>query len=98
MLIPNVVSDNFCRYFVANRTNKVTIIPEFPSPELFLDLGKLSEHHLGRYTFDPLHNYCGSKLRRHDQKQVYMIFHYFHRVYFQIVLFGYLPKNLFQSF
>jgi hypothetical protein len=97
MLIPNIVPDYFCRYFVANRSDKVTIIPEFPAPKLFLYRGKLSEHYLGGNTFDHLHNSRWCILRGNNQKQMHMIIHYFHRVYFQIVLLGYLLKYFLQS-
>ena len=63
MLIPNILSDNFCCYIVANRTDKVTVIPEFSSPKFFLYLGEFSKHHLCRYAFDYLHYSRWSILR-----------------------------------
>ena len=68
MLIPHIVSYYFCRYFVANRTDKVTIVPQFPSPELFLYLRELLEHYLGGDTFKHLHYLRMCKLRRNNQK------------------------------
>lgn len=96
MLIPNILSDNFCRYFVANRTDKVTVIPEFPSPKFLLYLGEFSKHHLRRYAFDYLHYPRWSILRWHNQKQMHMIIHCFHRIYFKFISLCDLTKYLFQ--
>ncbi len=97
MLIPNILSYNFCRYFVANRTDKVAVIPEFSSPKFFLYLGEFSKHHLCRYAFDYLYYPRWSILRWHNQKQMHMIIHCFHRIYFKFISLCDLTKYLFQS-
>lgn len=97
MLISNILSYNFCRYLVPNRTDKVTIIPQFSSPELFLYLGEFSKHHFSRYAFDYLHYPRWRILRRHNQKQMHVIIHYFHCIYLKFVSFCDLAKYFFQS-
>jgi len=98
MLIPKIVSDYFRPYFVANRMDKVTIVPSFSAPALFLYLWELLEHYVGGDTFSHLLYFRRRILRRNNQKQMYMVVHDFHRIYFQIVMFGYLTKDFFQSF
>lgn len=66
MLIPKIFSDNFFRYFVANRADQVTVIPKFSTPQFFLHLWEFSKRELCRHTLDYLHYPRWNIYRRHS--------------------------------
>ena len=93
-LVLDIFADYVGGYFVSNTAYKVAIIPKFSSPKLLSKLGKLLERFSGRYTFHDLGYLCRRISWRHLNKDVNVVFHYLHRIYYKFILLCYLPKYL----
>jgi hypothetical protein len=90
------VSTNYVRsYFVSHTTDKIAIVPQFSRPKLFSQLWKLPEYFTRRNTFHYLHYPSRRVSGRRLDKYVNMVFHYFHRVYYELILFGNLVEYSF---
>ena len=101
-LIFNIFPNYVCGNFISNTADKIAIVPQFPCPKLLPQIGKLTKYFTGRYTFHYLYHSCGRVFGRNFNKYMYMVFHYFHRVYPELIFFGnrikyglYVIRNLF---
>lgn len=83
-------------YFVTNTPDKVTVIPQFTSPKLFPQLGKLFEYLSSRYSLHYLYNFRWRIFWWRLGKYVYMVFNDFHRTYSESIFISYFCKCLFQ--
>ena len=95
-LIFNIPAYNLSGDFVTYTPNKISIAPELPNPELFPQFGKFLKYLSGRHTLQYLRY-----LRRGISgwclnKYVHMVFHDFHRIYPEFILFSYPLKYLLQ--
>ena len=95
-LILNIPPNNLSGDFVTYTPNKISIAPELPCPQLFPQLRKLLEYLTGRHTFQYLHYLRWGISGRCLNKYVHMVFHDFHCIYPEFVLFGNPLKYLFQ--
>ncbi len=97
MLILNIFPNYISCHFIPNRTNKISIAPQFPAPKTLLYFWKFLKNYFRRYTLYSLHYRRRSILRWYRQKQMYMFFHYFHRINLKFILLCYLLKYFLQS-
>ena len=95
-LILDVFTDYIRSDFITYAANKVTIVPQFPSPKLLPDLRIFLEYLSGRNAFHYLHNSCRRIPRRYLNKYVNMVFHHFHGIYHQLIFLRYPLKYPFQ--
>src|SRR3989338_7468951 len=98
MLILYISSYYICGYFVSNRSDKVSIVPKFSTPKIFLQPRVLFKNFAGAYSFQYIHNLCRGIPWWSSQKHMNMVWHNFHRIYFKFILLSYFPKKLFNSF
>jgi len=97
-LVLNVFSNHICSNFISYASNEVSVIPQFARPQLFPQLGIFFKDFPCRYAFHNLYYFCWRVLRHHFHKYVNMVFHNFHRIYIEFVMFRYLAKCFFQVF
>jgi hypothetical protein len=83
--------------FISYASDKVTIIPQFPSPKLFSERRKLLKYLPCRYTLHYLYQSCRRIFRWGLNKYVNMVFYHFHRIYLKTILFTYLFKHFLQK-
>jgi len=95
-LIFNIPPYDLSGDFVTYTPNKISIAPELPSPELFPQFGKFLKYLSGRHTFQYLHYLRWGISGWCLNKYVHMVFHDFHRIYPEFILFSYPLKYLFQ--
>ena len=95
-LIFNIPPYNLSGDFVTYTPNKISIAPELPSPELFPQFGKFLKYLSGKHTFQCLHYLRWGISGWCLNKYVHMVFHDFHRIYPEFILFSYPLKYLFQ--
>ncbi len=89
----DIPTNHLCRYLVPYTSDKISIVPQFPTPQLLLHLGKLLENFAGRNTFQPL-RYLGRTIAWGDRKKyMHMILHYFLGIHLKAIPFGNLLKN-----
>ena len=96
-MVFNIVSNHLCGHFITNCSNKITILPEFSSPKLFLHLRMLMKYHAGT---DALQNpyHLGNRVPSWKaQKDMHMVFCDLKGIYLKIVILGNLLKDLFHS-
>ena len=93
-LIFNGVPNYICGYFIPNTADEIAIVPQLPCPKLLPQVEKLTKCFTGRNTFHYLYH-TGRRLSRWNlNKYVNMVFHYFHRIYPELILLSYLLKDL----
>ena len=91
-LVFNIFPNYVCGYFVANTANKITIVPQLPCPKLLPQIGKLPKYFTGRDAFHYLNHPRQRISGRYFNEYVNMVFHNFHRIYPELMLFGNLIK------
>ena len=89
---PNYVSS----YLVTYTSDEISITPKLSRPQLFPQLRELLEHFPGRNALHHLYHLCWRTFRGCLYKHVHMIFHYFHRIYVELILLCNMSKHLFQ--
>ena len=95
-LVFNISSNYIGGDFVTYTTNEVTVIPQFPRPQLLSQFREFLEYLSRRYTFHYLNYLRRRILRGYFNKYVNMIFHYFHSIYIKVIMLSYLIEYLFQ--
>jgi len=90
----NIFTDYIGGHFITDTANEVAVIPQLSSPELFSQLGELLERFSRRDAFHDLHHLCRRVFRWCFNKDMYVVFHYLHCIYAQLILFGNVPKDL----
>lgn len=96
LMIANITPDHFRGYFIPCGSDKITIIPQFSSPQMFEKIRELFKHFSRTYTFEQIYYLCRRISRRCRQKYMHMFRHYFYAIYLKFVLFSYLCKYFFQ--
>jgi len=91
-LIFNIFPNYICGNLIPNTADKIAIVPQFPSPKLLPQIRKLTKYFTCRDAFYYLNHPCQRVSRRHFNKYVNMVFHNFHRIYPELILFGNLIK------
>jgi hypothetical protein len=94
-LILDVFTDYIRSDFVTCTADKVTIVPQFPTPKLFPYLRKLLEYLSGRDAFHYLYHSGRRVPRRYLNKYVNMVFHHFHGIYHPLIFLRYVLDYLF---
>ena len=94
-LILNIFPDYLRRYFVSYTPHEVAVLPYHPRPHRFAYIRKLLEYLSRRYTLHYLYHSCRSIRWRGFEEHMHVVFHYFHRVYIEVIFLRNLPKNLF---
>ena len=85
MLQFNVSPYRFRCHLIPNRSHKVPVVPQLPSPQLFSQSRISSKYLPRRDTLEYLYHLARTVPRRTRHKDVYMVFHHFHRVDLQFV-------------
>ncbi len=98
MLKFDVLPDHLSRNSVPYRPDKVSVTPQFSSPQLLTQAWVPTKQLPSRYTLHNLHYLAWTILRRYYQKQMYMIRHHFHRINLHIVPLRYPTKDFLQTF
>jgi len=88
-LVFNISPDYVRGYFVSYTPYKIFITPKLSRPQLLSQLRKLPKYFTGRYTLQYLHHLRRRIPRWCLQKNMYVIFHNFHRIYPELIL----PRN-----
>ena len=96
LLISNVFPYHISRHFVSYAPDEVAVAPYGTRPHGSSHFAKLLERLSGRYALHDLHYFSRRIPRWHLDKQMYMVFHHFHRVYPELVFVSNLPKYLLQ--
>jgi len=91
-IFPYYVSGNL----VAYTSDKISIAPKLPRPQLFSQFRKLFKYLTGRETFQYLHYLRRGISGRYLNKYMHVLFHNFHRIYPELILLSYPLKHLFQ--
>ena len=94
----DVFSYHFYRYLIPHRADKISILPKFSAPQLFLYFWMLLEYYARTYPLQHPHNLCNAISWRECQKYVNMIWGYLQRVYFKFMMLCYFSKYLLYSF
>jgi len=98
MLKRDVPPNHSRRYLISNRSHKVSIAPQLPSPQ-FLPQPWISTKYLPRrYTLQYLYNSTRTVLRWCQQEQVDMIRHHLKRINLHLITPCNPLKDLFQPF
>ena len=97
-LIFNILPNYVCGNLIPNAADKIAIVPQFPSPKLLPQIGKLAKCFTSRNTFHYLYHPCRRVFRWNFNKYVNMIFHYFHRIYPELIFLSNLIKHSLQVF
>ena len=97
-LIFNIFPNYVCCNLIPDTADEIAIVPQFPSPKLFPQIGELTKYFTGRDTFHYLYHPCRRVSRWNFNKYVDMVFHNFHRVYPEIILISNLVKYGLQVF
>ena len=91
-IFPYYVSSNFITY----TSDKISIAPKLPCPQLLPQFRKLLKYLTARYSFQYL-NYLRRGIPwRCLNKYVHMVFYDFHRIYPELILLGNPLKHFFQ--
>ena len=83
--------------FVSNCSNKISVFPEFPSPEFSLYLGMPHKNFFRTHTLENSHNLTNRIFGWYTHEYMDMILGYFHLLHFAISRCQYLFKQLFHS-
>ena len=94
-LVFNLFSNYISGDFISNTPDKIAIVPQLSSPELFPNLGKFLKYLSSRYAFHYLYHFCWRIPRWCFQKYWYMVLYYFHGIYRKPIFFGYMIEHLF---
>jgi len=97
LMIFYVFLDNIFRHFVAHCTSKISIFPEFASPQFPFHFRIYLEYCSGRSSLQALYNIRYRIFRRKSQKYMNMIFRNFQRFYLKIMGHRYLFEALFNK-
>jgi len=97
MLQCDVPSYHFRCDLIPNRSYKVPIVPQLPSPQLFFHSWISPKYLPSRDTLQKLYYFARTVSRRTRHKDVHMVCHYFHRIYLQLVSLRNPLKHLLQS-
>jgi len=84
-------------HFVSNGSDKLSILPKFSTPQLFLDLWMSQKDLFCTHTFENSHHISNRILRWYRCGCMDMIFCYFHLFYFTVSCFQYLFKQFFYT-
>ena len=95
-LIFNIAPYHIRSNSVTYTPNKISVTPQFTSPELLPQSWKFPKHLLRRYALHNLPNISRRIARRCFQKYVHMIFHYFHSIHPHPILIRYPLKHFFR--
>jgi len=98
MLKLDVPPNHFRRHLISNRSHKVTIIPQLPSPQLLPQPWISTKHLTRRYTLQYLYNSTRTVLRWGHQEQVDMIRHHLKRINLHLITLCNTLKDLLQPF
>ena len=97
-LIFNILPNYICCNLIPNTADKIAIVPQFSCPKLLPQIRKLTKCFTGRNTFHYLYH-TGRRVSRWNlNKYMNMIFHYFHRIYPELILLSNLIKYDLQVF
>ena len=97
-LIFNIFPNYVCGNLIPNTADKIAILPQLPSPKPLPQIWEPTKCFTGRNTFHYLYHSCRRVFRWNLNKYVNMAFHYFHRIYPEIILLSYLVKHSLQVF
>jgi hypothetical protein len=95
-LILNIFPDYSGGDFISYTSHKVTVIPNLSCPKLLPELGKLLKYLFCRYAFQHLHQLYRRVFGGRFQKQVHMVFYYFHLIYLKPILLAYPFEHFLQ--
>ena len=95
--IVNIVLYRFTGDFVSNRSDKISIFPEFSAPQLSLYLWMSQKDLFCTHSFQKSHHLNNRIFGWYRCKYMYMIFCYFHLLYFTVSCFQYLFNELLYS-
>ena len=93
-IFPYYVSGDFITY----TPDKISIAPKLPCPQFFPQFRKLLKYFAGSHALQYLHCLCRRISGWYLNKYVHMVFHDFHRIYPELILFRNPLKHLFQIF
>ena len=85
------------RDFIAHPADEVPIVPQLPTPQLLLHLGKLLKDYSDRDALQPLYDLCQTIPRGSRQKNMHMIVQDFLGIDFKLISFSNFLKSYFQS-
>ena len=77
--------DHILAHFVANGTGKVSIFPEFPSPQFPFHFGISLKYCLCGFPLKPLHNSGYRIFRWESQEHIYLIFCHLQLFYHKLI-------------
>jgi hypothetical protein len=92
-LIFYVTPYNIRRDLIPHTSHKVPVTPQFTCPQLLPEPWKHPKYLPCRSALHNLHNLSRRIPRRHFQEYMHMVFHYFLRVYPELVFIRYLLKH-----
>jgi len=98
MLKFDVPPNHFPRHLITNRSHKVSITPQLPSPQFLPHPWILTKHLTRRYTLQYLYNSTRTVLRWGHQEQVDMIRHHLKRINLHLITLCNTLKDLLQPF
>jgi hypothetical protein len=93
-MMPDISFDHVGGQLIPDRSRKVPIFPKLTFPEPFLNRWVLSKQLAGADTFQGSHYFADRIFRRERQKDMDMVFRYFHLLNVVIVFFSDLPEKL----
>jgi hypothetical protein len=93
----NILTNYFLGNLVPNRAGKISIFPQFTSPQFFLYFGILLKYFTRADTLEYANNFSYRIFWRKRQKYMNMIFRYFHRIYLKLKILRNLFKQLLYS-
>ena len=96
LLIFNVFPYHVSRHFVSHAPDEIPVAPYGTRPHGFFHFPKLLECLPGRYALHDLYHFSRRIPGWCLNKQVYMVFHDFHRIYPELVFVSDFPKHLLQ--
>jgi len=96
-MVLNIVPDHICRYLVANGASKISIFPQFSSPQLFLDRRVLFEYDAGTDSLEHHYHFRDTISGWKRQKDMDVILRDLKGVYCKVVMYGNLLKDFFCS-
>ena len=86
-----------CRHLIPNRSHKVPITPQLPTPQFFPQCRVSLEHLPSQNTLENLYHVTGTVFGWNQHKQVHVIRHYFKRINLQFVAFRNTVEDLLQA-
>src|SRR3972149_3781056 len=93
MLIFDISPNYLSRNFIAYASNKIAAVPKLVFPKDLSQRRISLENFPCGNTFQNLHNLGWRIPRRSRKKEMHMIFHNLHGIYFKFILLGNLLKN-----